>query len=438
MFTADSFQTIITQQIETAATEASQGNWILGSFAATFSSPNSALLAEQARTLYLTNYVASWENILSGVQLLTPKNLDETDALVKVLSRNNSPLAELLKTINQNTAFSPILTASPKLAALNAFMMPDKQHNTSLTGTVVALGQLHNYLQTILIANDTNKSAWEASSAHMANNNTDALTQLFKLAALSPEPIHAWLSMIATKSWHYSLEAASHYVETQWQNKIIKNYKANLSNRFPFYLESNQEVGLNEFSQLLGIQGSYSTFYKSFLLPFVDVSAAEWKWKTIDNEKIFFSNSSILQLQNIDKVQHAFFTPDNNALSIKFVLQPVAIQRNTKSIHLDVNGQTFRYNRTLPPIAETLNWPGNKDKAMTALNLLTSKNQTISSTFKGDWGWFRLVEKSQKKIINPKELLLSFEVEGHKANYLLFTQGNENPFLLNFQLPEQL
>ncbi|MDR3492503.1 MAG: type VI secretion system membrane subunit TssM [Gammaproteobacteria bacterium] len=437
MYTGDYVQPILDKQINIAATDATQGNWVLGGYAATFAAPNTELLAEQTRSLYLTDYAATWEHILSSFQLFTPKNLSETDVLVEALSRYNSPLNELLKAIHHNTSFAPVLAASPKLAALNAFMTSTKEQQSLWSDTTKSLVQLHSYLQSILTSNDVGKSAWQASSIRMTNN-TDALTEIFRIAALSPEPLHSWLSIIGTKSWQYTLAEASHYIEAQWQDRIVKNYKTNFADRFPFYQEATKEVSLADFTNFLGTQGTYTNFYKTFLQSFIDTSEKEWKWKTVNNEKMLFSAASISQLQNIDTLQHALFNETDTLPAMKFVLQPIALEKNTKSIQLNIAGQSLLYNRNLPTIAETLNWPGDKDKRSTILNLLTAKNQTLTNTYNGDWGLFRLIQKSQKKAVNQKELQVNFDIEGHNATYLLFTLANQNPFLLNFQLPDQL
>jgi type VI protein secretion system component VasK len=89
-----------------------------------------------------------------------------------------------------------------------------------------------------------------------------------------------------------------------------------------------------------------------------------------------------------------------------------------------------------------ISWPGNHNRHATTVNFIAPNEQLISNTIPGDWGWFRVVTKATNTIRSRKEIALNFEINGHSANYVLFTQGPLNPFLpLNlakFQLPEKL
>ena len=86
---------------------------------------------------------------------------------------------------------------------------------------------------------------------------------------------------------------------------------------------------------------------------------------------------------------------------------------------------------------ETLVWPGYKIVRTTALALTLlriyrkNKNPPVSNVnLNGDWSWFRLVNKLMLKVVSAKQLLVSFDVNGHKIKYNLFTQSHVNPFVL--------
>jgi type VI protein secretion system component VasK len=127
---------------------------------------------------------------------------------------------------------------------------------------------------------------------------------------------------------------------------------------------------------------------------------------------------------------------------IKFMLQPIALETNTKSLQLNVEGQVIQYDRSMPSAPQALTWPGTNNIHATILNLLADNDAALNDNSNSEWGWFRLVGKSTLKIVSPKELMLSFELNGHKATVLLFSQGRINPFLpsnlQNFRLPMQL
>ena len=255
-------------------------------------------------------------------------------------------------------------------------------------------------------------------------------------------PVKNWLENIATESWHYVLQEAGNFIETHWQADVMTFYNAELANRFPFTLEATQEASLVQFSNFLGTQGILATFFQTYLQPFADNSNKIWAWKKVHNEAIPFTDLALGQIQHAAHIQHAFFPGSTNQPLIQFTLQPAALSVNTKSLQLNVEGQVVQYNRSLPPTAQALTWPGTNNIHATILNLLADNNVALNENSNSEWGWFRLVAKSTQKIVNPKELVLNLELNGHKATVLLFSTGRINPFLpsnlQNFRLPAQL
>lgn len=447
MFTGDAFQLVYSQQIDTAANEAVHSNWVLGNTNSS-SSTTSTALAEQLRTLYVSNYIDVWESLLANIQLATPANLSQVDAMIANLTSTNSPLLQLLKTIKQNTNYPPLLAASPKLSALSGLITSSNyQQSDPLYKIFTSLNQVHSYIQSILTANDINHAAFQAASARMQNNSSipanDALSQLFTIANTSPEPVRNWLTQIAAASWHFVLQNAGIYVENQWKNNILAIYHAQFANRFPFTPDATQDVSLDQFNQLLGAQGTLNNFYNSYLSAFVDNSNNQPRWKKINNDQMPFSQVALDQLQQAMQLQHIFFPHGENKIALKFTLKPVILSPNTKSVRLSINGQEIEHDRSLPQIPQYLTWPGSSNTLhQTQLSLATWQNMPLNNTISGDWAWLRLVNEATPRIFSQKEVLLHFKVDGHMAKYLLFTQGNVNPFLVNnlrqFKLPEQL
>ncbi len=440
MYTADNFQTIITQDIESAAAEASQGNWVLGSYSASFNEQNSTLLAEQLRNLYIANYASAWESLLDSTKFSTPTDLAQTDTFISNLLDANSAISQWLNTIKQNTYFAPIMAASPKLLKINTFLITNThEKNNSISSLFVSLSELHTILQKILTANDIKKASFDVAITRINTGKADAITQIYNQVNESPEPIKTWLNNLASKSWHYTLMNTSDYINQQWQHNIIPFYNTKFQNHFPVSPDATQSLKLDDFSKFLGMQGEYSKFFNTFLKPFINTTAKSWEWKRIDNEKISFSAPTLAKLENIENLQHIFFPNNTNELALKFTMQPLSLEKNTKSVHLEINGESLRYDRSLARTPQTLVWPSQKNVSETVLTLLTADNKMMRTIYKGDWGWFKLVNLASVKTIRSKELLLSFDIENHKANYLLFTQENMNPFLLeNFVLPDRL
>lgn len=443
MFTADKFEKIISEEIPTATSEAMQGNSVLGALPAT--SQDAASLAEHLSTQYITNYIDIWESQLANIKLSSPKNLSELNKTLEILTSNNSPLLQMLQTIQKNTAFSVITSTSPKLQTFNALLTnASNNQNNFLYQMFLSLRELNTLVHSITATNDIGSAAFQVTKQHVQNTSPDAISHMSTLAQQIPDPMKTWLTNMSNQSWTLISQVAAHYVDIAWQKNITPIYHDQIANRFPFARNANQEVSIQDFSRFLGQQGLLASFYQNYLKPFIDDSVpTEWRWRTADHQPLPFKNEILVQLQNAAKIQRAFFPKGDNQPSIEFTLQPVSIAADTKSFNININGQQIGYDKNDAPIPQAMSWPGtNNTTHATILNFVSPANETATDTIKGDWGWFRLVEKATRNVTNRKEISLTFTVNGHIARYALFTQGHLNPFLpMNFsqmQLPDTL
>ncbi len=440
MYTAKGYQQITHVEIHRITNEVLHGNWILGINTNPMTTLASEELAQQLQNQYITNYIDIWERLLVNTQINTPQNLTETNKLISTLISNNSPLLVLLDMFKQNTSFEPILAASPRLQNLSLLLADANANQTGgLYGIFVGLRQLQAYLDTMTLSSDVSKSTFEATAKRMQDPTKDPLTQLRAIAETSPEPMKTWLKNITNKTWHFMISDTSAYIEKIWQQNIMLTYHSHIENRYPFNQSAAAEVDLQQFTNFLGQTGQLSNFYQVYLKPFVTEVQKNREWRMVDNEKIAFSDAIFEKYQHITGIQRAFFPNGDNKLYVPFTLQPVNLDKSMKSFTLNINGQELRYQKNMPRL---ISWPGNHNKHVTTLNFIAPNEQLISNTIHGDWGWFKLVTKATHTIRSRKELMLNFEVNGHAANYILFTQGPMNPFLpLNltkFQLPEKL
>jgi type VI secretion system protein ImpL len=437
MFTGALFENIYATQVENAALELVQGNWILGSNLVNPAQQNFALIADQLRSAYISSYVGVWENLLVNTQLAVPTSLKDTDAIAASLIGENSPLIAVIKVIRQNTQFKPLISASSKLAAI------DNLQNNSLTAITLTLKQLHNDLQKILTAHNPMNAAYTAAAERFQdyrNQAADPITQLHVLAKNHPDPIRGWLNTIATQSWRFVLQDAGQYAENHWQTDVMSAYHTQFENHYPLWANAAIETPLDQFSKFLNPKGTLNNYFQDFLQPFVELKNKQWQWKKMDDEQIPFSDMALEQISQALGLQSVFFPDNNNQIFVKFTLQPMGLEKDVQSIALNINGQTLDYDRSQPHIAQSLSWPGSKMTHSTTLNFLSRDNHASDTKLEGSWAWFRLVNQSAMRILNSHELILNFAVDGHEAKYYMFTKGDVNPFfaLQKIRLPEQL
>lgn len=440
MFTAKSFAHIISQEVIAAAQETTSGNWILGNHTISQNSSIMPTLTEQLRITYVNNYIDVWESLLANIHLVEPKNLAEIDAIIVTLTSNDSPLLKLLTTLHDNTYFEPIVSSSPKLQNLGLLL--DKRHETSnlLYQIIANLQSLHEYIAVVIQAENQRKAAFEVVSKRLQNNNVnDAIMQLRLLSERSPEPIKQWLDKIADKSWRYLMQDATNYIDTSWQNKVSDFYRTDIANRYPFTNKGKREVELQKFAEFFGNPGVIVNFYKHYLQSFIDTSEANWQWKTHDHLKPPFSDITLRKIQQALQIHQIFFPDDGNKPYVQFALKPYKFNKHVQSVVLNFNDKKMIDKKDNLHTTHLVPWPATQ-KASIELNM--ENDQSHSQEFFGNWGWFRLVTKSFETALSKKEMLLNLSENQYPVRYLLYTNGNFNPFLamnlIHFNLPEKL
>lgn len=442
MFVGTHFQKIISDEINSAATEALKGNWVLGDITPSVNQPSFDSLISQLRNQYISNYIDIWESQLANIQPYSPKNLLQTDEMIQNLTNNNSPLLQLLQTIKQNTSFDPIISASPKILALDNLVGAPDMNQGGLYEVFVDLRQLHFYLQKILNSPHPDQNAFSVAASRMQNSTQDPITAIHQLAEQSPEPLKSWLNTIANQSWTFILEKAGDHVKTAWQTTVLPPYNQHIANRYPFVQNSDQEINLQKFTEFLGHRGTLAHFYLTYLKPFVNDSGEQWTWRMVDNQRIPFSNELLPHLQQAAQLQHVFFPNGDNTLSLEFTMQPISLDPTMKTLTLDINGQQTAFQKNSKRIPHTFTWPGNYYSHATTVSFITPQSKMLSNTLKGDWGLFRLISQSTEGVNDKKALILNIAANGHSAKYMLFTRAPLNPFLSSnlshFELPQDI
>lgn len=445
MFTAKAFTPIFSQETVIAAQEALQGNWVLGN--ANPNNNNQSLvnsLLEQLRTTYINNYVSTWEGVLSNMRLPKSENLAQTDALVASLVSTDSPLLHLLQTLHDNTYFEPITVYSPKLQNIGLLVDKNNEESKQLYQIFSGLQSLHQYLNNILSADNERKAAFEAVSQRMQHpsGELDVITQLRLIADKSPEPIKNWLNKITNDAWKFLVQDATRYMDVSWQEQVSRFYEVEIENHYPFSQNATQEVALSKFTTFFGNPGTLITFYNNYLEPFVDKSTPEWRWKSLDNQRLPFSDETLRQIQTAYHIHHMFFPNNDDKLHVQFALQPMQLGKLVKSVHVRINDKNITDQSKSSPSPHLLSWPNNLETKMTSIQLTLVNQKKLNRDYPGDWGWFKLINQSLVSTISNKQSVVNFSENDDPVKYILFTQGQRNPFLsLNLQslqLPKQL
>jgi type VI secretion system protein ImpL len=449
LFTAAAFPTIAAEEIKLAADESLMGNWVLGEHNPISKTAELLpVLRQQLSNTYLNDYIALWEHVLNTVEVYTPQTLLEADTMLAELVSDHSPLLQLLKTVHDNTYFEPIMSNSAKLQSINTLLEKNNVSEQLLYQVFAALNGLHQYLQVVTKAENEDQAAFAAISNRMLHQQTpDVITQLLIVANKVPAPLKMWLDKIANDSVHLLMQNASHYLDTAWQTKVMPLYQAEIAHHYPFDPESKNDVKISEFIRFFGRSGVAMQFYEHYLYPLVDTSTPEWQWKKIEGRALPFSEETLHQVQHAMHIHQAFFPHHDDTIALQFNLRPYQLSHEIKQVSVAIDDKQFideheAFKSSSTAKNHVVIWPNPHAASTTSIQLALHNHQLLQQHFSGEWGWFKLVNQSFESLVSKKEMVINLSSGPFSAKYLLFTDGQFNPFislnLRHFQLSRSI
>ena len=210
---------------------------------------------------------------------------------------------------------------------------------------------------------------------------------------------------------------------------------------YPFNLKSDREISLQKFTAFFGSRGIIPDFYNKYLQRFVDTSTTDWHWKQIDGKSLPFSIETLRQIQYAMRIHHSFFPNDDNKLYVRFSLKPYQFGKMVKAVQVSMNDEQF-IDQSDSDNMHFITLQENNKSGKASIQLMLNDDQIINREFKGNWGWFKLLNQSFESVITKKEMLVNLSMNEHPAKYILSSEGQYNPFLsLNlqlFHLPQQV
>lgn len=443
MFTAKSFPFVYSKEIQAAALEAIQGNWVLGSLSATANAADTNALTQQLAVTYINNYIDIWESLLANIHVANPSNLSEINTMIAQLISTQSPLLQLLQTLHTNTYFDPIASNSPKLYSLGLLLEKNQRSQHQLYQIFLGLSRLHHYVDLVESAPNKNKAAFDLLASRMKNPNVNSpITELKLIASDKPEPLKSWLENIADQTLRLMMQQAEKYIDLSWQEQVSPLYQNYIANRYPFSDKAVAEVSPINFSRFFGNPGIVLNFYHQYLMPFVDTTKSEWRWKSLEGKQLPFSTETLRQIQQAVRIHRTFFPNDDDKLFVQFTLQPYEVDNTFTQIKLSINDKTFINDTRSATLAHTFSWPGDSSANQTTVQLDLADRQTVRQAYAGAWGWFKLLNQSYDSMINKKEIVINLSKNKDSAKYLIHTNSPINPLLAQnlsyFHLPEHI
>jgi type VI secretion system protein ImpL len=405
--------------------------------------------------LYKTEYVREWSKFVQGVAV---SDLAGFEASVQAMNRlgdpQASPIAKLLKTIYQETAWDnpgappaqmgavkkgamawfkeKILRSSPSEAreVVNALdpartgaaqagggqgvigrefagvarLVAVRDANASLmTGYLDALGRLRTRLNQLKNQGDPGPGAkilMQQTLEGTGSELADALKYVDEqmLAGMSDaqkQVLRPLLVRPLMQTFAMIVLPSESEINKTWQVQVVEPFRRNLADKYPFAPGSKVEATSAEIGQVFGPEGVVAKFVTASMGPLVvrrgDVLAAR-TWADIG---ITLAPQAVASFPGWIAPLSSNGVAASNGPQTVFQLQALPAPGTTEYT-IDIDGQQLRYRNT-PPVWTNMVHPGPQGTSGAKISAVTFDGRTVELFSEaGQFGLQRLIESAAK------------------------------------------
>lgn len=486
-YTQQGYQQYFSVQGASLVSKILRDNWILGE-GSTLSAMDMRRMMVELEQLYFRDYANHWSEAVGQLSLQPFSDAREGAAQLAGLTSSNSPLLNLLIEVRQNTRFSnvvedleatlPLVDAkAPKQAALLGKAataavenvkkalpesLPDTakkalqlrfeplhrlldEHNGPSADLSVALQGVNDVqlqLASLGRASAPDQAAFEMAKSRMSGQR-DALSNLRQATHRLPLPISGWFNAVAEDTWGLVLNDAYQFLNQRYQRELYSFYGRAIHKRYPFNAHSSSDVALNDFREFFRGQGIAERFFDSYMKPFVSGDPGSYRLRSLEGQTLPMSRVYLDQMAALQVIRQSFFAQNPSEPLVQFTLEPYTLDSSVSRAEFRFGSHLLEY-RHGPIVPVTLEWPTDAENGRTSLVLEKAVGRPVGiEKSTGPWSLFRVLDLMQTHYLSGRDVMvLTADVGGMRANYLLMSQRMPNPFdmdvLRSFRLPAQL
>jgi type VI secretion system protein ImpL len=494
IFTWSGYHNTFLPYMPTVTQELAEDSWVLGreKRSVTDTIANVNKLRRDVIGLYLDAYVRVWDQELNDIAVRSFSNVGEAVEQLGLLSGPNSPLRNLLISIDAQTQLSRKAATDSAAAALEAkagkvgqraagfgtlvarsglsftqqqvagivgeafggdgtstpvdpasrvddhfkaihtFVTPGKDKPAPMEAAIEKMGTIYQGM--IQVANAPNQGQallGVVGTSGSGGGQAAAAQQLKDLAKDLPGPVAGMLQSVSASTTAVATGGASKELDTAWKSKVLPLCTEAFFNRYPFVAGSTLDVPIDDFTHLLGPGGLEDTFFNDNLKSLVDTSVKPWKWQAANQSQLQLQPGTLVQLERADQIRQSLFTDGQN-IAVKFQLVPVSLDAGVGQITLEIGGQTLTYNHG-PAESSQFRWPGANGKTLVRVTMTPAAggNATMSQQ-DGPWALLRMMDTI--RVIpsgQPDRFRLVFSSPAGAATFELNASSVRNPFTLD-------
>lgn len=417
-FTKNGFMSLV-KELPVISNTLESENWVLAR-------QDLGQLEDRLMQAYYADYVTFWRNMMQKSKPLGYQDYQTGRDLAKTLHQSNA-IIQLVQLIQEQT--KPDLTDST--SQFNQFIAKQftEFNLMSLSSAKEFNGkfaELEQFISTLSVINDSGKTAFNITKARFnSENSSDPITALFNQAKQSPEPLKTWINQIAGDAFALLIKDSRLYINQQWQQTAYKTFQNTIANRYPFDSNQSEDIAMADFNHFFSTHGVLNRFTEEYIKPFLDVSSAQWKPKSVNDYVLPLSSDALDAIIRANIITNMFYPDNSDESHIEFSLQKISLDPVVASLRLEI-GQNKLTDTQGSDSFIRFSWP--QSNAKLALDSIEGNHYELSE--QGNWALFKLLEKVNVLIDeqDSSSLQILFEINSNSGRYLLKTQNKVNPF----------
>jgi len=482
IFTKNGFYSVFLTAALDVAEQLKSENWVLGERGEDLSDPNALTrIARDVLDLYYTDYIDAYESVLGDIDVKPMGAVSEVVDTLNVLSGPNSPVAKLLKSVENQTRLTvregsvnidgavedvagfagnelfdaTSVRTQALLQVLASSATSEGQEAPPPEGTVVE--QRFEWLNQFAVGVEGAPSPLDevmekltslyqelnrlSISGGSSNLNGGAGTELQLLLGRMPDPMKRWVEQVTSGSAGATIGGARAALNASWQAQILPTCNRAVNNRYPFFKNQQADIPIQEFARLFAPQGLIDKYFQDNLMEFVDTTGTPWRWRRVQNQELGISDSVLLQFQRAAEIRDAFFLSPGLPV-VSFDIKVLNLDPNARRVQLAIEGQILEYRQNQAAQDVPMQWPADGGPTQVVLEP-KRRNAENSMAFDGPWALFRMLnaaEVRRTQVADRSRVI--FNIGGRIVSFQLRAGAAYNPFqlsaLTNFRCPSSL
>jgi len=425
--------------------------WVFGGDIA--DAARSPQLMSQFMKLYEDDYIRTWDALIADITLRPTTSTQDAAQLWGLLGAPTSPLKRLLEVVTNNTMLiepqqQPGAADKAKAALSGTLGTLGKVFgNAQPAGAAAPPGTLTTrHFESIhkLVAGSPApidmtlqkfanlqgilgqiNSLGGPPPLEMATQLSTAVRDLETHAKTLPGPVAGVVARATGKGASVATSSIGSDFSARYRQQVVAECQELAAGKYPLVSASMTDLPLADFGRIFAPNGTFDTFFKGTMLPFVDTNRPQWRWKP---EAASIGGGAMVpaQFQRAQRIGLTYFPAGAAMPEVRFTVTPDALDAGATRMTFEVDGQMLEY-RHGPQRAIAMVWPG-PSPGQAAITMEEKGGGRQNIVEQGPWALYRLLGKAQFQAQTETRFLATYTLNGKTIRLIVQASSSRNPF----------